>query len=190
MGGGNKARIRVGSTTILERVVARLKQQCSQLILNSNDDPVGFADTGLPVIADGVPGRAGPLAGILAGLDWAAENAPEIAWIVSAPCDCPFLPRNLVAGLHRARIDAGISLACASSAQRRHPVVALWPTALRKDLRHALVVDGVRKVESWTAPHGVAVAEWPVAPVDPFFNVNTPDDVAEANRIAAQHPEI
>jgi molybdenum cofactor guanylyltransferase len=190
MGGGDKARIRIGGVTILEHLVARLTSQCRQLILNVNGDPTRFADTGLHVIADGAPDHAGPLAGILAGLDRAAADAPDIEWIVSAPSDCPFLPRDLVQRLHRARIDAGGPLACARSAQRSHPVVALWPVALREDLRHALLSEGLRKVDAWTARHGVASAEWPTTPYDPFFNVNTAEDVAEANRIAAQYQEI
>jgi molybdopterin-guanine dinucleotide biosynthesis protein A len=190
MGGGDKARIRVGGATILERVVACLEPQCRQLILNANGDAARFADTGLTVVADGAPDYAGPLAGILAGLDWAANHAPEIEWIVSAPTDCPFLPRDLVERLHRARIDAGALLACACSAHRRHPVVALWPLSLRGDLRHAVLSEGERKVDLWTARHGIAIAEWATAPVDPFFNVNTPEDVAEADRMAARYPEI
>jgi molybdopterin-guanine dinucleotide biosynthesis protein A len=189
IGGGDKSRIRIGEKTILERVVATLASQCSQLIINANGDPSHFADTGLHVVADSVPDYAGPLAGILAGLDWTADHAPQIEWIVSAPSDCPFLPPDLVARLHRARIEANAPLACAASAHRRHPVVALWPLDLRPDLRRALVSEGARKVESWTASRGVAVAAWPTTPIDPFFNVNTPEDVAEANRIAAQLPK-
>jgi molybdopterin-guanine dinucleotide biosynthesis protein A len=186
MGGGDKARIRIGGKTILERVIATLAAQCSQLIINANGDPNRFADTGLRVVADGVPDYAGPLAGILAGLDWTAGHAPEIEWIVSAPSDCPFLPSDLVARLHRARIEAGAPLACAASAQRPHPVVALWSLSVRQDLRHSLLSEGARKVESWTASRGVAVASWPTTPFDPFFNVNTTEDVAEANHIAAR----
>ena len=107
MGGGDKPRIRVGGVSILDRVVARLRPKCSRLILNANIDPARFADTGLTVIADSVPDHAGPLAGILAGFDWAADHAPQIAWVVSAPSDCPFLPRDLVARLHEARVAAG-----------------------------------------------------------------------------------
>ena len=186
MAGADKARVRIGGKTILERVLAALGPQCSRMILNANGDPGRFAETRLPVVADSVPGFPGPLAGILAGLDWTAEYAPEIEWIVSAPTDCPFLPLDLVERLHRARIEADSLLACASSAQRRHPVVGLWPVGLRSDLRHALLSDGVRKVENWAARYGVAVATWPAVPVDPFFNVNTAEDAAEANRIAAQ----
>ena len=186
VGGGDKARIRIGEKTILERVFAALAPQCSQVIINANGDPSRFADTGLRVVAESVADYAGPLAGILAGLDWTADHAPEIEWIVSAPSDCPFLPPDLVAGLHRARIEADAPLACAASAQRLHPVVALWPLSLPADLRHSLLSEGARKVESWTTPRGVAVAAWPTTPVDPFFNVNTAEDVAEANRIATQ----
>jgi molybdenum cofactor guanylyltransferase len=189
MTGGDKGRIRIDGKTILERVLAALGPQCNQMILNANGDPSRFAETHLSVVVDSVPDFRGPLAGILAGLDWAADHAPEIEWIVSAPTDCPFLPPDLVEHLHLARTEANSRLACASSAQRRHPVVGLWPVGLRSDLRHALLSDGVRKVESWTARHGIAVATWPATPVDPFFNVNTPEDVAEANRMAAQLPK-
>jgi molybdopterin-guanine dinucleotide biosynthesis protein A len=189
MGGGDKPRTRIGGATILSRVLDRLKPQCARVILNANGDPARFADTGLPVIPDDVPGFAGPLAGILAGLDWAAAQAPDLGHVASVPGDCPFLPRDLVARLHQARLAAGAPLACARSGEWRHPVVGLWPVALRADLRRALTQEGLRKIEIWTARHGVALADWPVDPVDPFFNVNTPEDAAAAERIATQHPQ-
>jgi len=189
MGGGDKALLRIGGVSILDRVLERVGQQCSRIILNANGDPRRFASTGLPVVADDLPGFAGPLAGILAGLDWAVAHAPEITWIGSVPGDCPFLPRDLIARLHRARTEAGTPLACAKSGEWRHPVAGLWPVTLRHDLRHALVEEDLRKIEVWTDRHGVALAEWPDAPVDPFFNVNTPEDAARAEEIAAQHVE-
>jgi molybdopterin-guanine dinucleotide biosynthesis protein A len=189
MGGGDKPLKTIGGVTILDRVLARLRPQCASVIINANGDPKRFAATGLPVVADDVPDFAGPLAGILAGLDWAAAHAPGIAYVASVPGDCPFLPRDLVARLHQARQAQNLPLACARSGEWRHPVVALWPVALRGDLREAVTNEGLRKIEVWTARHGAALADWPVAPVDPFFNVNTPDDAAEADRIATQHPE-
>jgi molybdopterin-guanine dinucleotide biosynthesis protein A len=189
MGGGDKARIRIGGMTILERVLARLKPQCSRVIVNANGDPARFADAGLPVVADGVPGFAGPLAGILAGLEWAATNAPDCEWIVSAPGDCPFLPSDLIARLHEARGAAEAPLASARSGQQIHPVVGLWRLSLREDLRHALVDEDLRKIDLWTARHGVAIADWPDQPIDPFFNVNTPDDAARAQDIANKYPD-
>jgi len=189
MGGGDKPLTKIGGVTILSRAIARLKPQCARMLLNANGDPARFADTGLPVVADDVPDFAGPLAGILAGLDWTAAHAPDIAYVVSVPGDCPFLPRDLVARLHQARAAAGLPLACARSGDWRHPVIGLWPVALRADLRRALTVDGLRKIELWTARHGAALADWPAEPVDPFFNVNTPEDAAAAARIAVQHPD-
>jgi molybdenum cofactor guanylyltransferase len=186
MGGGDKARIRIGGKTILERVLARLAPQCGSMILNANGDPARFGDTGLQVVPDTVPGFAGPLAGILAGLDWAAANAPQVTDVVSVPGDCPFLPPDLVPRLEQARKAAGLPLACARSGDWRHPVIGLWPVGLRGDLRTALVEDDLRKIEAWTARHGVAIADWPAAPFDPFFNVNTPEDAAEAQRITSQ----
>src|SRR5262245_37281301 len=186
MGGGDKARIRIGNRTILERVLTTMKPQCTRLIVNANGDPARFADTGLPVVADTVPDFAGPLAGILAGLDWAAAHAPDIADVASVPGDCPFLPTDLVTRLAEARAAAKTPLACARSGDWRHPVVGVWPVKLREDLRKALMVGGLHKIEIWTARHGVAIADWPAEPVDPFFNVNTPEDVAAADRVAAQ----
>jgi molybdopterin-guanine dinucleotide biosynthesis protein A len=185
MGGGDKALIRIGGQTILQRALARLTPQVSGIVLNANGDPARFAPFGLPVVADSVPDFAGPLAGILAGLDWVAANRPGIEWIVSVPGDCPFLPRDLVARLHAARSAEGKPLACAHSGDWRHPVVGLWPVALREDLRQAITVEDLRKIEVWTARHGVALADWPVEPVDPFFNVNTPEDAEQATRLAA-----
>ena len=187
MGGGDKARIAIGGVTILQRVLACLAPQCTGVVINANGDPARFADTHLPVIADSVPDFAGPLAGILAGLDWAAQHLPECEWLASVPGDCPFLPNDLVARLHAARRAAGTTLACARSGEWRHPVIGLWPLALREDLRRALVAEGLRKIEIWTARHGVAIADWPAEPVDPFFNVNTPEDAAKAQTMAARH---
>jgi molybdopterin-guanine dinucleotide biosynthesis protein A len=189
MGGGDKAMLRIGGATILDRVLQRLRPQSSGIILNANGDPARFAATRLPVIADSVPGFAGPLAGILAGLDWAAAHAPDTAWVGSVPGDCPFLPHDLFGRLHAAREEAAVPLACAKSGDWRHPVVGLWPVALREDLRHALVAEDLRKIEVWTSRHGVALAEWPDRPVDPFFNVNTPEDAAQAESIAARHAD-
>ena len=155
MGGGDKALIEIGGVTILERVLARLRPQCSGLVLNANGDPRRFASYGLPVISDDVPDFAGPLAGILAALDWAAANIAAVEWVVSVPGDCPFLPEDLVGRLHAARIAENRMLACAKSGDWRHPVVGIWPVSLRADLRHALVKEGLHKIEIWTARHGV-----------------------------------
>jgi molybdopterin-guanine dinucleotide biosynthesis protein A len=189
MGGGDKASLKVGGKTILERVLARLTPYCDPIILNANGDPARFARYRLAVVADSVPDFAGPLAGILAGLDWAAQNAPGIAWLASAPGDCPFLPNDLVPRLHAARIAEKKPLACARSGAWRHPVVGLWPVALRDDLRRALTIDGLHKIEAWTGRHGVALAAWPDQPFDPFFNVNTPEDLAKAEAIATRNPD-
>jgi molybdenum cofactor guanylyltransferase len=184
MGGGDKPMRTIAGRTILERVIARLAPQCAALILNANGDPGRFAATGLTVVADDVPGFAGPLAGILAALDWAARNRPEIGWVASAAGDSPFLPHDFVARLHAARAAAGVPLACAESGGQAHPVNGLWSVALRADLRHALVVEDMRKIDRWTARHGIAHASWPAKPLDPFFNANTPQDIAAAEQLA------
>jgi molybdenum cofactor guanylyltransferase len=190
MGGGDKALLKIGKDTILERVLARFGPQCERVILNANGDPARFAQFNLPVIPDDVPDFAGPLAGILAGLDWAAKYAPGIEWIASVPGDCPFVPRDLVPRLHQARVQSGQPLACAKSGDWRHPVAGLWPVALRAELRKALMEEGLHKIEVWTGRHGVAIAEWADKPADPFFNVNTPEDLAAAGKLAALNPNF
>lgn len=187
MGGGDKALIDIGGSTILDRVLSRLQPQCHAVILNANRDPQRFAKYALPVVADDIPDFAGPLAGILAGLDWMSTHVPELEWMVSVPGDCPFLPRDLVARLHRARLLQSTPLACARSGEWRHPVVGLWNVAFRHDLRRAITEEDLHKIEVWTARHGVAIAEWPDQPVDPFFNVNTPEDRRRAVSIALQN---
>jgi molybdopterin-guanine dinucleotide biosynthesis protein A len=185
MGGGDKPMRSISGRTILDRVIARLKPQCDGLILNANGDPGRFAAFGLPVIADTVQDFPGPLAGILAALDWTAANRPDVGWILSAAADCPFLPRDLVARLQHARIEQGAQLAVASSGGQSHPVIGLWSVALRDELRHALVKEDIRKIDRWTARYKLATVTWPAEPLDPFFNANTMDDIAEAERLAA-----
>ena len=185
MGGGDKPMRRIGGRTILDRVIARLKPQCGELILNANGDPARFAEFRLPVIADNVENFPGPLAGILAALDWTAANRPDVSFILSAAADCPFLPRDLAARLDRARAEQDAQLAVAASGGQSHPVIGLWSVALRGELRHALVEEDVRKIDRWTARYKLATVSWPTEPLDPFFNANTMDDIAEADRLAA-----
>jgi molybdopterin-guanine dinucleotide biosynthesis protein A len=190
MGGGDKALRPLAGVTLLDRVIARAAPQVAALCLNANGDPSRFAKWGLPVVPDDVPGAPGPLAGILAALDWAAKTRPEIDLVASFPCDAPFIPRDVVARLAAARRDEGAEIAVAASGGRTHPVVALWPVALRGDLRRALVEEDIRKVERWIARHPAAMVEFARDPVDPFLNGNTPEDLAEAERLLARHPEL
>jgi molybdopterin-guanine dinucleotide biosynthesis protein A len=186
MGGGDKPMRLIGKRTILQRVMERLAPQCDGMVLNANGDPGRFAFTGLPVVSDAVPDFAGPLAGILAALDFAAEQRPGLEWVVSVAADTPFLPPDLVERLHAARSLAGVALACAQSGGQAHPVNALWNVAVREDLRHALIVEDMRKIDRFTARHGVAHAAWPIERVDPFFNANTPEDLDVAERLIGQ----
>lgn len=183
MGGGDKPLRLIGGRPILDRVIERLRPQVAGLVLNANGDPARFAAYGVPVAADSIPDYAGPLAGILAGLDWAAEHRPDCPVVVSVPTDAPFLPTDLVARLEQARAAEGADLACAASGGQSHPVIGLWPVRLREALRHALVDDGIRRVDVWTARYKLAVVPFSDQPVDPFFNANRPDDLAEAARL-------
>ncbi|HJU16239.1 MAG TPA: molybdenum cofactor guanylyltransferase MobA [Stellaceae bacterium] len=189
MGGGDKALRELAGMPLLAHVVARLRPQVEALVLNVNGDPVRFAAFGLPVAADSVPGFAGPLAGVLAGLDWASAHRPDCAAVVSVATDAPFLPRDLAARFVAAVGEAGADLACAASGGRAHPVFGLWPVRLREDLRHAVVEEGVRKVDQWTARHPMITVDFADRPVDPFFNANRPEDLATAARLLAEMAE-
>jgi molybdopterin-guanine dinucleotide biosynthesis protein A len=183
MGGGDKPMREIGGRAILDHVIERFSPQCDRLILNANGDPARFASFGFPVVADTIADYPGPLAGVLAALDWAAANQPQIQWVASVAGDCPFLPRDLVARFHDARLKDDAQLVVAASAGRSHPVIGLWSVALRDELRHALIEEGMRKVGQWAARYKLATVTWPAEPVDPFFNANTVEDLSEAERL-------
>ncbi len=185
MGGGDKGLLELGGRPILDHAIARLAPQVRLSMINANGDPERFARWRLPVAADVVMDNPGPLAGVLTGMDWTFANLPGLPWIVTAPTDAPFLPVDLVARLLAAVESEGAAMACATSGGRRHPVVGLWPVALRNELRQALIFDGTRKVEAWTGRHKVADVDFATDPVDPFLNVNTPEDLAQAERALA-----
>ncbi|MCW8842847.1 MAG: molybdenum cofactor guanylyltransferase MobA [Rhodobacteraceae bacterium] len=186
MGGGDKGRLEVGGQSLLGRVINRLEPQVAGLALNANGDATRFADTGLPVLADSLPDHPGPLAGVLAGLDWAAEQGADR--IVTAAADTPFFPQDLVARLEAEAKGMEIPLVLAASRDAdtgklwRQPTFGLWPVALRHDLRAALE-GGLRKVVLWTQQHGGREAVFEDSGPDPFFNINTPDDLATAQAL-------
>lgn len=188
MGGGDKCLRRLGAITLLERILGRILPQVAALALNANGDPARFAAYGVPVVADSIPDFAGPLAGVLAGLDWAAKHAPDCSHLASFASDAPFVPTDLVARLIATAQEQGADLACAASGGRTHPVFGLWPVALRGALRHAMAEEGIRKVDQWTARYRLAVVAYDVQPFDPFFNTNRPDDLAVAEGLIAQSP--
>jgi molybdopterin-guanine dinucleotide biosynthesis protein A len=187
LGGGDKPLRTVGGRTLLAHVVARLVPQCAALVVSANGDPARFAALALPVVADNVPGQPGPLGGVLAALDWCASNRPDIGWLLSAPGDCPFLPPDLAARLYAAAHAHDAALAVATSGGRSHPVIALWSLTLREPLRHALTVEDMRRAHAFVGRQQAALVPWPTEPVDPFFNVNTEDDLANAERLMSLH---
>ena len=186
MGGGDKPLRTIAGKTILDHVIERLGPQCSDLVINANGDAARFAPWNLPVVADSVAGFAGPLAGILAGLDWAASHRPGISHVVSVAADTPFIPRDLVARLAGEMATAQAYIAVAASGGWSHPVIALWPVTIREDLRHALTVAGERKIDRFTQSFTVATVTWPTEPIDPFFNANEPDDLSAAEALLAR----
>lgn len=185
MGGGDKALRLLGGRPLVARVIERLEPQVETLVLNANGDPARFAHFGLPIAADGVAGYAGPLAGVLAGLDWTAEHRPDCDHVASVASDAPFLPPDLVLRLERALGDAPDAVACAASGGRAHPVFALWPVGLREDLRQAVLGQGIRKVDRFTARHPLQIVAFSAEPFDPFFNANEPSDLLAAEALLA-----
>lgn len=185
MGGGDKGLLELGGQSILSRVIDRLDPQVAGLAINANGDPSRFETYQVPVIADSIDGFVGPLAGVLAGLDWAAEQGADS--IVTAAADTPFFPADLVPQLQLAGEGMAHPLVLAATpdpqkGQIRHPTFGLWPVALRDDLRSALT-EGLRKVVLWTDQHQGREAVFPVGGIDPFFNVNTPEDLTRAEEL-------
>jgi molybdopterin-guanine dinucleotide biosynthesis protein A len=184
MGGGDKCLLSLGGKPILAHAIERARPQVAALALNANGDAARFAAFGLPVVPDGIEGFVGPLAGVLAGLDWAVAAVPGVTHVASFATDAPFLPRDLVPRLVAA-LDGRHELAAAASRGRTHPVFGLWPTTIRDALRRALVDEGVRKVDRFTERYRLAVVDFPVAEVDPFFNTNHQDDLEAARLLLA-----
>jgi len=186
MGGGDKGLKRLGRRPILERILERIRPQVTVLLVNANGDPQRFRGYGLPVMADVVEGYAGPLAGVLTGLEWAAEHAPEgTRYVASFATDAPFVPLDLVRRLRRAVAEEGAEMACAKSGDQTHPVFGLWPLERAADLRRALIEEEMRKIDRWTARYRLVEVDFPTEPFDPFFNINDPGNLAEAERLLA-----
>ena len=186
MGGGDKSLLSLGaSSRVLDQVIARLGAQVDQMVLNANGDPERFDEFGLPVVADSLDGFLGPLAGVLAGLDYAADHGFD--HIVSVAADTPFFPTDLVSALETATKHMDVPIALAATKIEggktvRHPTFGLWHVALREDLRSALQ-DGLRKVVLWTDQHGAETHNFDSGEIDPFFNINTPEDLELANKM-------
>lgn len=187
MGGGDKGLLALGAGCVMDHVIDRLGSQTVALAINANGDPARFAQFGLPVLCDSVPDYPGPLAGILAGMDWAATLGA--AQVVTAAADTPFFPRDLVARLGAAAGPTGISLAASADGGgvRLHPTFGLWPVALRGQLRAALLA-GMRRVGQWAEENGAQRAEFDARGRDPFFNINTPEDLAQARAMGGWGP--
>jgi len=178
MGSGDKSLLSLGGRALLAHVIERLRPQVGALAVNANGDATRFAPFGLEIVADDAADFAGPLAGILAAMNWAKRLHPAAAAVLTVPADTPFLPRDLAA-----RLRAAGAPALARSGGRIHPVVGLWPLGLRDDLQRALRVEGLRKVEDWTTRLGPVLVDFEAGAIDPFFNINTPEDLARAEAL-------
>lgn len=189
MGGGDKPLRELGGKPIIEHVIDRVKPQVHQLILNANGDPSRFQQYGVPVVADVLDGNLGPLAGVLTALDWAAENLPETEYVISFATDAPFLPHDLVARLLAPVLAGEAPLACPITGERTHPVFGVWPVALRDKLRKAMVEEDMRKIDAWTAQIGIVHVPFETEPVDPFFNVNKPENLEQAEVLLEKQRE-
>ncbi len=183
MGGGDKCLQQLGGRSLLSYSIDVATPQVGPLIINAAGDPARFKEFNLPVVADVIEGFAGPLAGVLSGLEWASANAPDAQWVATFPTDAPFFPGDLVARLREAVDAAGADMACARSNARTHPVFALWPVRLAADLRQAMEGEDMRKIDLWTARYNIVHVDWPATPNDPFFNINRPEDLAQAEAL-------
>ncbi len=191
MGGFNKPMLELGGMRLIDRTISTAQTQCQAVAINLHDTTpeaqAPFVPLGLPLLGDALPGHLGPLAGVLAGLDHAADKGFNA--LLSLPCDCPFLPEDLAARLYEAAKKSVAGLACAASGGRAHHVVALWPTSLREKLRRALIDEDLRKVGQFQQRMGCAQVEWIFRERDPFFNVNTPEDLLLAQNWLSMRPE-
>ncbi len=186
-GGGDKCLTDLGGRPLLAHIIARLG---GEILLNANGDSARFAAFGLTIVPDCLPDQPGPLAGLLSGMEWLRRHRPGIDSILTVPADTPFLPRDLADRLGHARAVAGAEAAIAVSGGRRHGVIGLWPVAAAGALRHALVDQSLRRVDHWIARLNLVEIDVAADPVDPFFNINTREDLAAAERLLSDHPDL
>lgn len=184
-GGADKCLIELCGKSLIEHVIDRVGLQVGHLIINTNLNPERFERYGLETIADVVEGQVGPLAGILSALEWTAKHVPTATWVASFPTDTPVLPIDLVTKMHEAIIGQGADMACATSNGRTHPVIAIWPVTIANDLRTALVKNAVRKIDRFTAKYKIAHVDFTGTDLDPFLNINTPEDLVRAIQLLA-----
>ncbi len=185
MGGGDKCLRTIGGKSVLARIVERIRPQVDRLVLNANGDPARFQEFGLEVVPDAIGDFAGPLAGVLTGMEWAAAAGGGITHILTVPTDAPFLPTNLALRLAGPIAAGDADMTCASSDGWTHPVIGIWPISLSGDLRRAMEEEDIRKVDRWTARYQLTPVEFGCAPFDPFFNMNRPEDADRAEAFAA-----
>ena len=183
MGGGHKCLLSLDNSTLLEHVIKRALPQVDRLILNINEDTNLFDAVNLPLVKDSINGFAGPLAGVLAGMEWSLENSPESKWIVTFASDTPFFPVDLVKNFLSVVDKTGAELVCASSKGRSHPVFGLWPVSLWEDLQKAIMKEDMRRIDTWTSRYNLQTVDFVAGDRDPFFNVNRPEDLDEARKL-------
>lgn len=183
MGGGDKPLMMLSGRPILSHIIDRIAPQTNKLIINTNSSEAFFEEFNLPIVADSIDGFAGPLAGILAGMDWVASNMPKCRFMISVPGDGPFIPTDLVEKLMKPILDGRATLSVASSGGRTQPVVGLWDVTLRDELRSAIVEEDIHKVDLWTGRYEISEVDFPIENYDPFFNANRPDDMSKAEDI-------
>lgn len=183
MGGGDKCLQKLGDSSLLAYSIDKAAPQVGPLIINAVGDPARFNEFCLPVVADVIEGFAGPLAGVLTGLEWARDHITDAQWVVTFPTDAPFFPTDLVERFLDETTKKGADMACARSNERTHPVFALWPVCLASDLRRAMEDQEMRKIDRWTSSYNIVHVDWSVSPKDPFFNINRPEDLVQAEAL-------
>ena len=181
---GDKFFQKLDGETLLSRVIERIVTQVDTLIINSNSDRSKFSEYPYDIIPDIIPGYAGPLAGILTGMEWAKENLPEYKWIATFAADAPFVPLDCVDKMLNAVVSEDTNIVCAASGGRTHPVCAIWQIKLSEPLRLAITQDNIRKIDNWTEGQNLSVVEFPIEPFDPFFNINHFKDLLQAEKIS------
>ena len=179
-GDGDKCLQELDGKTLLERAALNAAPQVGSLMLNINGDPERFPDMNLPIISDNIPGHAGPLAGVLSAMECVVNHAPQARWIATFATDTPFLPPNWVARVRAQITREDADMGTVSSNGRMHPVFGVWPVEMRYELRKAMLDHGLRKVDEWTGRFKVATVDFDTDVKDPFFNINTAEDLSQA----------
>jgi len=182
--GKDKLFLELNNKKLIEHTIDKVKKYLKKVIIITNQDNEFFSKNNLITVKDCIEGQLGPLVGILTAMKWAKENLNKCSWIATFPCDTPFFPKSIIESFIKESEKKESLILCASSHGRKHNIFGLWSLDLYDKLKDDLINKKVRKVQDWTEKNKIKNLEFKFKDYDPFFNINTEEDLEFAKKLS------